>query len=550
MVIKKTSTGIAGLDEILNGGYLKGKPTIIKGSPGTGKTLFTLFFASSQIQKGNNVIYVTCDESPRQIISHMDNFGLDGSKLEAEGKLLILDLTPEFDQEIAGEFDINAFHLRVEQAKGKNKANTLIIDSLQSLLLGIVDYNPNMELLNLFQWARDKRLTLLTTIADIKTMLETEIYEEYLADCAIKLRQKITGNLMTRYLRIIKLRGSPHGTNEYPFSIIDNGISLIPVTATRLDTQFSKEYLSTGIKILDNMLGDKGYQVGSPLMISGRSGTAKSLLSISFAQAAIKQGKRVLFVSFEEAPNDLIHNFKSIGIDLIPLLERKKLEINSRRPVEMGLEDHIISIIKRTEKGKFDFIVIDPISSLLDLGNEMDIKMLFIRFISYMKSKNKTMIFTELLPDYLEEHSKLGLSSLTDVWIRLAQVESNGEFNRMLYISKARGVKTSNQVKEFIVTNEGILIEEPYIGAKEMVFGSKKAACILEDKQQKIQRAQEVEQLEKEIKALDEQLVAQHKMSEVKYITKRNELLRKKSSLLNQEVQIQAQRESNRLLRD
>lgn len=547
--IDKISTGISGFDKILRGGYLKGKPTLLKGSPGAGKTIFTLFFAYAQIQAKRNVVFVTCDEPPQQIISHMDEFGLEGSRLQAEDKLLILDFTPEFNDEIAGDFNLSALLLRIEQARKKINSEILIIDSLQSLLLGIPDYNPHLELLNLFQWSRQEKLTTLTTIADIQTIFDTELYEEYIVDCAIELKQKINNNLMTRYLRIIKLRGSGHGTNEYPFAIIHNGISLIPITETRLDMNKSMAYLSTGIKPLDEMLGNKGYQSGAPTMISGRSGTAKTLFAASFVESALKQGKKVLFISLEESPSNLIHHFKSINIDLMPFVEKDKLEINSRRSVEMGLEDHIISIIELDERKQFDVLVVDPISSLLDLGSEMEVKILFIRFISYMKSLNKTLLFTELLPDYAEEHSQLGLSSLTDTWIRLSHIENNGEFIRLIYIAKSRGTKTSNQLKEFIVTDNGIRIEEPYIGDKEMVFGSKKAASILEDEQQKKQHSREVQQLELEITALEEEMDAYQKMQEMTYQNKKNKLLLKKNKLLNQEKQLQARRDANKLLR-
>ncbi|HAT8860261.1 TPA: circadian clock protein KaiC [Legionella pneumophila subsp. pneumophila] len=548
--INKTKTGIKGLDDVLNGGYLKNKPTLLKGSPGTGKTIFTLFFTYQQLKSKRKVIYVTCDESPEQIISHMDRFSLESKKFLQEGKLLILDFTPILTEEVAGEFNINALLLRIEQAQQKIKANTLIIDSLQSILLGIKNYDPNYELLRLFQWARKTNLTVLTTLAETQTIMQTDIYDEYVVDCAIELKQKIKNNLMTRYLRIIKYRGSAHGTNEYPFSITKNGISLLPVTNTKLDTTTSGEFLSTGIKSLDKMLGGKGYPIGAQAIITGRSGTAKTLFAASFAQSAARHGKKVLFISFEESPNDLIHHTKSINIDLMKYITKKKLHIHSRRSVEMGLEDHIISIIDLTEEKQFDVLVLDPLSSLLDLGNQTEVKRLFIRFVSYMKSRNKTLLFTELIPDYCEELSQLGLSSLTEIWIRLSNVQSNGEFNRLIYIAKARGIKTSNQIKEFYVRDKGIHIEDPYIGDKQMVFGSQKSACILREEQEQNQRQQEIQFIEREMQVLEEELYAQHKIQEISYLAKRNELISKKNKLLAQEQAIITRMQSNKLLRE
>ncbi|HDV6631587.1 TPA: circadian clock protein KaiC [Legionella pneumophila] len=550
MNTNKTNTGVKGLDAILNGGYLKNKPTLLKGSPGTGKTIFTLFFADEQLKSNNSVIYVTCDESPEQMISHMDGFNIESKKFLQEGKFLILDFTPVLTDEVAGEFNINALLLRIEQAQQKIKANTLIIDSLQSIILGIKNYDPNYELLRLFQWTRQKNLTVLTTMAETQTILQTDIYDEYVVDCAIELKQKIKNNLMTRYLRIIKNRGSSHGTNEYPFSITHNGITLLPITSTKLNTTISGEYLKTGIKILDKMLGDKGYQTGSQVIISGRSGTAKTLFAASFAQSAARQGKKVLFISFEESPNDLIHHTQSINIDLMKYITKKKLQIYSRRSVEMGLEDHIISIIELTEEKQFDVLILDPISSLLDLGNAMEVKRLFIRFISYMKSLNKTLFFTELIPDYSNEVTILGLSSLTETWIRLSNEQSNGEFNRLLHIAKARGIKTSNQIKEFYVTDKGIHIEEPYIGDNQMIFGSQKSACILREKQELNHRKQEIKSIEHEIHSLEEQLSAQYKIQEINYLAKKNELISKKNDLLAQEQELIKRMESNKLLRE
>lgn len=216
----------------------------------------------------------------------------------------------------------------------------------------------------------------------------------------------------------------------------------------------------------------------------------------------------------------------------------------------MGLEDHIISIIDLTEEKQFDVLVLDPLSSLLDLGNQTEVKRLFIRFVSYMKSRNKTLLFTELIPDYCEELSQLGLSSLTEIWIRLSNVQSNGEFNRLIYIAKARGIKTSNQIKEFYVRDKGIHIEDPYIGDKQMVFGSQKSACILREEQEQNQRQQEIQFIEREMQVLEEELYAQHKIQEISYLAKRNELISKKNKLLAQEQAIITRMQSNKLLRE
>ncbi|HHW4721923.1 TPA: circadian clock protein KaiC [Legionella pneumophila] len=550
MNIYKTKTGIKGLDDILNGGYLKNKPTLLKGGPGTGKTIYTLFFAHEQLKSNNSVIYITCDEQPEQIIAHMAGFNLESSKFLQEGKLLILDFTPVLTDEVAGEFNINALLLRIEQAQQQIKANTLIIDSLQSILLGIKNYDPNFELLRLFQWARQKNLTVLTTMAETQTILQTDLYDEYVVDCAIELKQTVKNDLMTRYLRIIKNRGSSHGTNEYPFSITHNGISLLPITSTKLNTINSSEYLSTGIKALDKMLGHKGYQTGAQILISGRSGTAKTLFAASFAQSAVRQGKKVMYISFEESPNDLVNHVKSINIDLMKYITKKKLHINARRSVEMGLEDHIISIIELVEEKQIDVLILDPITSLLDLGNMMEVKRLFIRFNFHMKSLNKTIFLTELIPDYSKELTMLGLSSLTETWIRLSNVENNGEFNRLIHIAKSRGIKTSNQIKEFYITDKGINIQAPYLGDNQMIFGSQKLAHILKEKQELQMRKEEIKRIELEIDKLLETQRAQLKIQEAQFLSKKTKLIAKKNELIAREEALVKRMESNKLLRE
>jgi circadian clock protein KaiC len=258
MAERKVSSGIIGVDNVLKGGYLQQRLTLLKGGPGTGKTIFSLFFAHAEIKAGSPVVYVSFEESPEQLINHMEQFGLEGKRWVKEGKLKILDFTMQPDDEVVGEFDLAAILLRIEQAGSEIKANTLIIDSLQSLILSFPNYNPNKELVALFQWAMEENLTTLTTMADVKTIFNSSLYEEYLVDCFIHLAQTVTNKLMTRYLRVVKYRGSGHGTNEYPYTINSEGISLIPITETRLKSTSSKEYLSSGIKELDHMLGGKG----------------------------------------------------------------------------------------------------------------------------------------------------------------------------------------------------------------------------------------------------------------------------------------------------
>lgn len=550
MATTKTTTGIDGLDKVLAGGYPTSLPTLIKGGPGSGKTILTLFFLHQQLLKNGAAILVTCDESPEQLLLHMDSFGLSGAKFYQDGKLIILDFRPQIQDEVSGEYELKALLFRIEQARKTNKAQAIVIDSLQDMLLALSDCNREMELLKLFTWARDEKVTLLTTIAESTSLLKTQLLEEYAVDCVIHLQQKMNNNLMTRYLRVIKLRGSSYGTNEYPFTIKDNGIFLLPITNTRLNTTTSVKYISTGINDLDAMFDGKGYREGSTTMLTGKSGTAKTIFAASMVNAAIKSGRKVLYVSFEESPSDLTHHLQSVNIDLNQYVKKQQLKIDSRRTIEMGLEEHIISIINMIEQHDADLIVLDPISAFLDMGTPMEVKLLIIRFISYMKMKGLTQIFTELVPDSSGEYSSLSISSMSDNWIRLRRIEQNGELNRIINIIKSRGCKTSNQVKEFNVTSDGIVIEEPYIGDGEMLFGSLKNARIAQDEEFKLMRQNKIKDLEDKIQAMENEFLAKRKIREVQFNSKKQDLMLEKNQLTNEEKKLSRRREDNKRLRE
>ncbi|MDP3269260.1 MAG: circadian clock protein KaiC, partial [Legionella sp.] len=529
---------------------LLNKPTLIKGGPGTGKTIFTLFFIHAQIQNGSSVIIVSCDEAPANLISYMDYFGLSGTEFKKSGKLTILDFRPQINEEVSGAYELDMLLFRIIQAKNKINAQALVVDSIQDLLLGLHECNKEIELLKLFSWSRSQKMTFLSTIAESTNLLKAELLEEYAVDCVIKLKQHLNNNLMTRYLRVVKLRGASYGTNEYPFTILAQGVSILPITDTRLNTPISKKYISTGIKQLDLMLDNKGYQEGSSVMFTGRSGTAKTIFAATLSDAAIKKGKKVLYVSFEESPDALMHHLLSVDIDFERHVKNKKLIINSRRTIEMGLEEHIISIVDLVEKNGCDIIVLDPISAFIDMGSLIEIKLLLIRFISYMKAKGHTQIFTELIPDFSGEFSNLSLSSMTDTWIRLRQVENNGEYNRLISVVKSRGTKTSNQIKEFLITHKGIFLEDPYIGDNKMLFGSAKYSQILKDEELADTALIQIAYLEEKLKLIEEEFHAQQKMAQARYTTQKQHLAFEKSEIISHGEKFIKQSVSNKRLRE
>lgn len=482
--MQKIPTGISGLDKILNGGYPKEKATLLKGGPGCGKTVFCLLFTHSNILNNRHVTYLTCDESPELILKNMDQYGLSGGGGAKNKKLTVLDFRPNLYDVVTGSFELDALFLRI-QSSLSGEDPVLIIDSLQNLLIGLETPNYKIDLLNIFTWCKEHRVTLLVTAASGLITEQDNYFEEYAADCVILLEQIIRNNLMTRFLRVFKMRSSSHGTNQYPFLLTSTGVSILPITDTRLDKPKFISYLSTGISRLDHMFGGQGYFESSAIMISGASGTAKSILAATLAASAAKQKKRVLYISFEESPAAFIGNVKSAGINLDDPDVGNMLNINSMRSIEMGLEEHLITIIANIDKAKPSVLIIDPITSLLDVGNNLEVKSLLIRLISYVKSKNISFIFNQFLHEYGGYQDAIPVSSLVDAWIKLGLVESSGEFNRTLRLVKSRGNATSNQLKEFCVTNNGIVIQDPYIGEGGMVFGSKKAERQVIDKKRK-----------------------------------------------------------------
>ncbi len=500
--MQKVSTGIAGLDNILKGGYPKESPTLLKGGPGCGKTVFCLFFAYSNILNNRHVTYLTCDESPERILRNMDQYGLSGSDANKNKKLAVLDFRPSLTDTVTGGFELDAILMRI-QSSLSGEDPVVIIDSLQNLLIGLETPNYQIDLLNIFTWCKEHRVTLLVTAASGLITEKDNYFEEYAADCVILLEQVICKKLMTRFLRILKMRSSAHGTNQYPFSLTKTGVSILPITDTSLTEQEKLSYISTGIPVLDKMFGGQGYLESSSIMISGSSGTAKSILAATFAASAAKQQKRVLYVSFEESPINFISNVKSAGINLNEPVANNMVSIHSLRTIEMGLEEHLITIITMIEEIKPHVLILDPITSLLDVGDSFEVKSILIRLISYAKLKNITFIFNQFVHEYEDYQDLIPASSLVDSWIKLSLIESNGEFNRTLQIVKSRRNATSNQMKEFHVTNNGIVIEDPYIGEGGIIFGSRKKEKQAIDKKKKESLAIQLESINKQIDLIE-----------------------------------------------
>ncbi|MET0010127.1 MAG: circadian clock protein KaiC [Candidatus Thiodiazotropha sp. 6PLUC9] len=545
----KVSTGLKGFDAILKGGYPAASPTLLKGGPGTGKTVFSLSFANAQLQKGNPAIIVTCEESPERLVGYMDEFGMAGTDHHASGKLIILDFRPNLSETVVGEYDLSPILLRISHAIERSDSEILVIDSLQNLLLGLGVNEPRKEILELFDWIREKGVSTLVTMSASQEIKQS-LLEEYAVDCVIHLNQTLDNQLMTRYLRVVKMRGSAHGSNNYPFSLTQSGVSLLPITATHLKKDMKFDRVSTGNQRIDNMLGGEGYFKGAGLMISGRSGSGKTILASTFLNQVLKNGEKAIYVSFEESESDLKRNLQSVGIDFSTHSDAGKLIIHTGRAIEMGLEDHLITIINLVEKESPELLVLDPVSALIDMGSSRMVKMLMIRFISYIEGLGTTLVLTELLPDASDDYSELAISSLVDTWFRLRQVESNGELNRLINVVKSRGCKTSNQVKEFTIGESGIVLEDPYIGEGELVIGSAKISRIKQDQQEVERKRHELEQVERALSTMQAAYDSKQKALEAEFDSQKRDLMHQLDELQRQASQVVDQRKTMRGLRD
>lgn len=514
------SSGIQGLDRILGGGYPAGCPTIIRGASGTGKTILALCFACATPPGEPPAVVVTFDESPDAILRCARGLHL-AAAAESVKDLPIIDLRPDAETLNAGaNFELGGMLARVELALDTSGTSRLVFDSFDTLFRAFDDKaRLYMELKRIFDWCRSRGVTLVATSGEETGYTEGTALGDYASDCAIRLAQSIQNRLMTRTLHVQKCRGRGHGTNEYPFLIDRNGISITPVSDSQLTNKVSKRTLSTGIPSVDDMLGGKGVFEHSIVLVSGQSGTGKSLLAASMAENACVNGRRVHYLSFEESPDELARNTRAIGIDLGKHLKSGRLTTTSLRAVEHGLEEHLIRIMQIVEVAGPDLLILDPVTAFSDVGRSdatSDVKGMMLRLAAFLKSRAVTTLMVELLPDDSRGVSSLNISSLIDTWIRLRLLERHGEFNRLIHIGKSRGLASTNQVREFRITGRGLAVEEPYVGPDGMVFGTEKRLLEAGDARQNRARQREIRRLELELEreqlTMERQAALEHQL--------------------------------------
>ena len=513
-LLPKCPTGIQGLDEITGGGLPRGRPTLVCGGAGCGKTLLAAeFLVRGAAQFHEPGVLMAFEETEKELKANVASLGFDLAGLVQRKKIVVDCVHIERSEaRESGEYDLEGLFVRLGHAIDSIGAKRVVLDTLEVLFASM----PNeailrSELRRLFRWLKDRGVTAVITAERGRENLTRHGLEEYVSDCVIVLDHRVNDQIATRHLRVVKYRGALHGTNEFPFLIGEDGISVLPITSLALNHKVSAERIATGIPRLDAMLGGKGFFRGSSILITGTSGTGKTIIAANFAQGACRRGERVLFFSFEESPNQIIRNMHSIGLRLEPLVKKDLLRFHSARPSLYGLEMHLATMFRAIAEFKPHVVVIDPITSLMDSGTDSECKGMVTRLVDYLKAGQVTSLFTSLTQGgHALAQSESAMSSLMDAWILLQDFEGNGERNRVLYVLKARGMKHSNQIREFLISDRGIDVVDAYIGPSGVLTGSARAAQHSLEKAAVLATQQEAAQLKREVerkrKALDRQI--------------------------------------------
>jgi len=499
--LEKVPTGIQGLDEITYGGLPRGRTTLVCGGPGCGKTLMALeFLVHGATRFGEPGVFITFEETAGELATNGASVGFDLAALEADRKLAVDHVRIERSEiEESGEYDLEGLFIRIGFAIDSIGARRVAIDTLEVLFAGLP--NPGIlraELRRLFRWLKEKGLTAIVTAERGGNGLTRHGLEEYISDCVLTLDQRVSDQISTRRLRVVKYRGSAHDTDEVPFLIDEGGLSVLPISSLGLDHQAPTSRSSSGIPDLDTMLGGGGFFRGSAVLVSGGAGTGKTSVAASFARRACSEGKRCLFFTFEESSSQVVRNMRSIGIDLAPLMEQDLLQFRSSRPSAGGLEVHLARMHRLVADFEPEVVVIDPITNLLTVGTASELRSMLTRVMDLFKARQITTLLTSLTSATLPspETSDVSISSLADTWILVREIESDGERNRELYILKSRGMAHSNQVREFRLTDQGIELIDVYLGTEGMLVGSAREARMIRDDKAAQERKHEAQRLQ------------------------------------------------------
>jgi circadian clock protein KaiC len=514
--LPKSPTGIQGLDEITGGGLPKGRPTLICGGAGCGKTLLAMeFLVRGATQFNEPGVFVAFEENAKDLTKNVASLGFDLKDLISRKKIVV-DFVYVGDGalEATGEFNLDGLFIRLEHAIDAIGAKRVVLDTIETLFSGLP--NPlilRAELRRLFRWLKDKGVTAIITGERGEATLTRQGLEEYVSDCVIVLDHRVSDQVSSRRLRVVKYRGSTHGTNEYPFLIDEDGISVLPVTSLGLQQIASTARIPTGVARLDSMLGGAGYYRGSSVLVSGTAGTGKTSLAAHFVAAACRRGERALYFAFEESPSQIMRNMRSIGIDLEQWVQKGLLRFQANRPTFAGLEMHLTTIHKAIKAFEPQVVVVDPLTSFISGGNETEVKAMVMRLVDLLKISQVTSLFTSLsLSGAALEQTQVAIASLVDTWLLLRDIEIGGERNRGMYILKSRGMAHSNQIREFLLTDYGVELRDVYVGPSGVLTGSARLVQEAQEQAALMTRNQEVErrqiELERKRTTLEAQIVA------------------------------------------
>jgi circadian clock protein KaiC len=478
--LKKAPTGIYGFDEITGGGLPAGRPTLVCGSAGCGKSLFGLeFLVRGATQYGEPGILITFEETAQDIAKNVASLGFDTDALIAKKKLVI-DFVKIDRGEIEehGEYDLEGLFIRLAHSIGAIGAKRVVLDTIEALFAGLSNQAIlRSELRRLFGWLKERGMTTVITGEGTGDQLTRQGLEEFVSDCVILLDHRVVDQISTRRLRVIKYRGSTHGANEYPFLIDEHGILILPITSSGLEYEVTTERVSTGVPGLDEMLGGLGYYRGSTVLLSGTAGTGKTSVATHLAQATCARGERCLYFSFEESASQILRNVRTIGIDLQPFIRKGFLRIHSSRPTVYGLEMHLLRMHKLISQFQPSVVIVDPVSNLQTAGTKEDANNLFVRLVDFLRKDGILGFLVSLTGGAnLLEATDEGISSMVDTWLLLRDLESNGERNKVLYVLKSRGMDHSNQVREFHFTSKGVKLVDAYLGPAGVLTGSARLA--------------------------------------------------------------------------
>ena len=513
-ILAKSPTSIQGFDEITGGGLPKGRTTLVCGGAGCGKTLFAMeFLVRGATQYNEPGVFVSFEETEEELATNVASLGFDLDSLVARKKILLTHIDVyQDDLKKLGGYDLEGLFVLIHQTIESINAKRVVLDTMESLFSGAQNtLLVRAELRRLFRWLKKKAVTtIITGERGVNTLTRLGL-EEYVSDCVIQLDHRVNDQSSIRRLRIVKYRGSTHGTNEYPFLIDEDGFSVLPVTSLGLTHTSSNERIPTGIPRLDTMLSNKGYFKGSTVLVSGTAGTGKTSIAAQFVEAACKRGERVLFFTYEESPNQLVRNMCSIGITLETWVGKGLLQFHATRPTLYGLEAHLTKSIKLINTFKPSIVVLDPINAFVSGGNNSDVKAMLLRLVDFLKMKGITAFFTSLTADKEAlEITDIYISSLIDTWLLLRDIEIGGERNRGLYVLKSRGMAHSNQIREFKLTNDGIELLDVYVGTEGVLTGSARLSQEAKDNEQQLVRKQEIVhkkiELERKRKTMEAQI--------------------------------------------